>query len=422
MEYKSGIDNMDYQKLIEKAEKKATILAGDHYSPRLLYHNINRIKEVVKAAKKIAKYSELSDQDNFILLSASWFFDIGTTCSVIKFENQIVYISAFMAENNVDKSITDRAISLIMATDFEHSPVSLLEEIIKDAITYYYGKKSFANTIEDQRKEIELIRQKELAPHAWLTKNLTLLENHKYHTIYCRQTLDESKNKNISEIRRRIDYSGSNINVSKPINSQKKGSAKGVETIFRIAESNNQRLSIMADNKARILITVNSIILSAVISILLRKLDDNRDLIIPTILLLSVSLASISLSILSTRPSMAQFPSLLKREKPTGANNLLFFGGYHDMTLDAYREGMRSMMESTNDIYDSLIIDVHTEGKVLAKKYRLLRLSYSVFMYGLILATVIFIIAAVIQPPKLSQTDPKPGIHLKSALKQPIIQ
>ena len=74
--------------------------------------------------------------------------------------------------------------------------------------------------------------------------------------------------------------------------------------MFRVSSSNHQRLSDMADNKAHIMITVNSIILSAVISLLLRKLDENSYLMIPTFMLLAASLITIIFSILATRPTI----------------------------------------------------------------------------------------------------------------------
>jgi hypothetical protein len=78
----------------------------------------------------------------------------------------------------------------------------------------------------------------------------------------------------------------------------------GIETLLKVTASTDQRLSDMADNKAQILITVNSIIISAIISLVLRKLKDNSFLVLPSYLLLTVSLATMILAILSTRPSI----------------------------------------------------------------------------------------------------------------------
>ena len=94
--------------------------------------------------------------------------------------------------------------------------------------------------------------------------------------------------------------------------------------MFRISSNNHSRLSDMADNKAHILITVNSIILSAIISLLLRKIDNNEYLELPSFILLAVSLTTMIFAILATRPTIpnGQFtPDDISEKKV----NLLFF-------------------------------------------------------------------------------------------------
>src|SRR5690606_23263860 len=56
---------------------------------------------------------------------------------------------------------------------------------------------------------------------------------------------------------------------------------RGIETMFRTTSHNHILLSDMADNKANILITINSIILSIVVSVLVRKVEENMDLVVP---------------------------------------------------------------------------------------------------------------------------------------------
>jgi hypothetical protein len=398
---------MNYQKLLKKAEKEVSEMAGDN-SPKLLFHNLDYTKFVVKAAEKIAEYSGLGEEERFVLLTAAWFS--GNVQKKIKAGEQEEQVIRFLNQQDVSISLIKQVTDLMSSAVPAIEPQSLTEEIYRDALTYYYGKKCALSFFESQRMENELLAQSEISRDTWNAEVLEKLENHKFYTIYCRQTLDTGKTKNTVLLKEQRDIVTGSAELSLETDihpeSNKRRSAKGIDTIFKIAESNNQRLSIMADTKARILITVNSIILSAVISILVRKLVDNRDLILPTILLLTVSLVSISLSILSTRPAMPKLASIFNRNKETNIN-LLFFGSYNHMSLDNYRVGVRKMMENIEDVYDTLITDIHSEGKVLAQKYKLLRWSYSVFMYGLIVATAAFIVAAVIQPPKLDQLTEK---------------
>ena len=180
---------------------------------------------------------------------------------------------------------------------------------------------------------------------------------------------------------------------------KKKDPGRGIDTVFRITSNNNQRLSSMADSKAHILIQVNSIIISVLLSLLLRKIEDHTNLAIPATLLLTVNLLTIIFSILATRPHIppGKFSKEDLEEKKV---NLLFFGNFYRMTLEEYAGGMLQLMEDRDFLYGSLIRDVYFQGIALGRKYRWLRLSYNVFMYGLIASVVAFMIAALCFPPK----------------------
>ena len=151
----------------------------------------------------------------------------------------------------------------------------------------------------------------------------------------------------------------------------------------------------MADNKSHILITVNSIIISVVVSLLLRKLDTNNYLTIPAIILLLVSLITIVLSILATRPNIPG-GTFTQEEVDNKKTNLLFFGNFYKMSLESYDEGMQKLMNDGEFLYGSLIKDIYNQGVVLGKKYKLLRSAYNIFMFGLIVSVIAFIIASII--------------------------
>src|ERR1017187_5319737 len=103
---------------------------------------------------------------------------------------------------------------------------------------------------------------------------------------------------------------------------------RGVQTMFKNSSSNHQRLSIMADNKAFIMITVNSIIISVGIGLLIGKFVENPHLIWPTILLLSVNIAAIIYSVLATRPNIPK-GTFTREQVDQKTVNLMFFGNYY---------------------------------------------------------------------------------------------
>lgn len=180
---------------------------------------------------------------------------------------------------------------------------------------------------------------------------------------------------------------------------KKKDPGRSIDTVFRITSNNNQRLSSQADSKAHILIQVNAIIISVLLSLLLRKIEDHTNLAIPATMLLTVNLITIIFSILATRPQIP--PGLFtKADLDEKRVNLLFFGNFYRMSLEEYAGGMLQMMEDRDFLYGSLIRDVYFQGIALGRKYRWLRWSYNVFMYGLIASVTAFMIAALAFPPK----------------------
>jgi hypothetical protein len=63
------------------------------------------------------------------------------------------------------------------------------------------------------------------------------------------------------------------------------------------------------------------------------------------------------------------------------------------MNLNEYEWAMKEMLNSRDYLYDSMIKDIYFLGIVLAKKYKYLRISYNIFMYGLILVIIAFAVA-----------------------------
>ncbi|HWV29676.1 MAG TPA: Pycsar system effector family protein, partial [Dyadobacter sp.] len=265
----------------------------------------------------------------------------------------------------------------------------------------------------------------------WRKSTIKLLENHEYQTDYCRDLLDKQKKKNLDKLKQKLleeslqaQEAGApepeatitaNAGVADvsylPVQKHKEEKAfipeiaegkkkkddrpdKGIETMFRISSNNHQRLSDMADNKAHIMITTTSIIISVLLSVLVRKLEDNAYLILPTMMLLTVCMVTMVFSILSTRPTIPR-GTFTQEDIDAKSVNLLFFGNFYRMSFNEYSKGMQTMMNDRDFLYGSLTKDVYSQGVVLGRKYRLLRVAYNVFMFGIVISVVAFVIASI---------------------------
>jgi MFS-type transporter involved in bile tolerance (Atg22 family) len=151
----------------------------------------------------------------------------------------------------------------------------------------------------------------------------------------------------------------------------------------------------MADSKANILISVNAIIISVILGVLLRKLQTDPYLTIPTMTFLASSVITIVIAILATRPKL-NTGTFEDEDIINKKTNLLFFGNFHKMSYQQYETAMRTMMKDSDYLYSSIVQDIFHLGQVLGKKYKLLRIAYNVFMFGIIASVVAFTIAALI--------------------------
>jgi hypothetical protein len=167
--------------------------------------------------------------------------------------------------------------------------------------------------------------------------------------------------------------------------------------MFRLTSQNHVELSAMADNKANIMITVNSIIVSILVSILIRKFEEFPNLVVPTIILTTVCLVTIVFAVLATRPNVSS-GTFTREDILAKRTNLLFFGNFHNVSLQDYEAGVREMMKDSEFLYGSMTRDIYYQGKVLGRKYKMLRISYTVFMFGFVLAVLSFGIAIFFFP------------------------
>ncbi|MEI9955478.1 MAG: Pycsar system effector family protein [Ferruginibacter sp.] len=392
---------MNFQEIANKAAAYVKQLEQKDTMQQLYYHNLEHTEMVVTAAKQIGNHYQLDEKDFFIVVIAAWFHDVGY-CNGKREgheDNGAELAKSFLTENNVDADIIQSVTNCILATKLPQAANNLLEMIICDADMFHLGTDDFTERNKLMRKEMEAVLHQEIDKDKWREGTIKLMQQQHYFTDYCQLLLNDKKQQNLDRLIKKQEPKMSSDNNIIPETvakdkSKDKEPSRGIETMFRITSGNNQRLSDMADNKAHILITVNSIILSAIISLVLRKLDETNYFTYPTFLLLIVSVLTIVVCILATRPSIPN-GVFTKEDVEQKKTNLLFFGNFFKMSLEDYSDGMQKMMKDKDFLYGTLTKDVYSQGVVLGKKYQLLRKAYNIFMVGLSLSILCYIIAVL---------------------------
>jgi hypothetical protein len=172
------------------------------------------------------------------------------------------------------------------------------------------------------------------------------------------------------------------------------GSDRGIETMFRTSYNTHVEMSSLADNKANIMISINGIIMSIILASISPKIDSNPWLLLPTAVLLLSCLTSMVYSILAARPRINSIPLTLEKVRSEGAN-ILFFGNFVSLSEEEFRQGMRELLQEPQRLYENMIRDIYGLGKVLSRKFAMLRVAYTVFMFGLIASVLLYLMVYV---------------------------
>tara|TARA_R110002074_G_scaffold349981_2_gene520780 strand:- start:52357 stop:52980 length:624 start_codon:yes stop_codon:yes gene_type:complete len=164
-------------------------------------------------------------------------------------------------------------------------------------------------------------------------------------------------------------------------------SERGAETLFRLVSKNQYTLNTMIDRKSNILISINALILSIILGTVLNQLDKDPHLIFPAIIMLGTNLISIAYAVFASRPELTH--------GNTSTNNLLFYGNFNTMEEEQYTEELTNLMYKGDELYKTIARDTFHLGKTIDRKFKLLRASFHVFLVGIILAVIGFIICHI---------------------------
>jgi hypothetical protein len=170
---------------------------------------------------------------------------------------------------------------------------------------------------------------------------------------------------------------------------------RAVDTMFRTAYQTHVNMTSLADGKANIMLTVNTLMISILVASLSSKVDTNKWLMLPTSLVLLGCLVSIAFAVLAVRPRIN--PTLLTLDAVRRENgNILFFGNYVHLSETEFRQGLAELSRDPERLYDTMGRDLYGMGSVLQRKFRFLRGSYDSFLGALVVGVIAFIISYVL--------------------------
>jgi predicted metal-dependent HD superfamily phosphohydrolase len=388
--------------IVQESEKFIRDLFEKEIQEKLRYHDIIHTEYVAGMADRIGNNSGLSKEELQIVIVAAWFHDSGFVSRSDGHEEESQNIARkFLSSKEMPEEFIDKVLICIEATKMPQNPGdNLLAQVVCDADMAYLSEDFYMRRTILLRKEWNHESKTKLSKKSYYQETVDLFKNHKYYTEYGENELSPGKAKNfklLHKLKKKKSKKGSvkakqlqsdNKKLIKKLEKEKLP-GRGVESMLRLTARNQINLSSIADNKANILISINSIVLTVLLSIGIGKISDYPVITFPAIVFIITCLSTIIFAILSTRPKFSS-GKFTEEDIHNKKVNLLFFGNFYNMEMEDYEWAVKEMMADQDYLYSSMIRDQYSLGKVISKKYKLLRIAYTIFMIGLILSSLLF--------------------------------
>ncbi|NJC24639.1 Pycsar system effector family protein [Neolewinella antarctica] len=365
--------------------------------PKFIFHNFEYAEEVSEKVAELADDAGLDGDTRDLLTIAGHFYPLGYVGGAHEVaERSTELFRDWAKQNNVDLSTTEgNAADWIKGAYDARQEDSLPVRLLHDAAWSWYGRKRFERRYDLLQLERDEISGREGDPVKFGHDMQDLLMNFQYLTEVGLEDFDERRRRNVA------DQHSNNYKIEqKEVKANTgKNFGRGIDTMYRTAFRNHITLSKIADGKANMMISINTIILSIVITVSGASLSffedtfyENPEFLVPIISLMMSSLIAVVFAVFSARPSVTEYR--IKKDKLIKSKeaSLLYFGNFLKLEKSDFVSYLRNIKHDQTSMYDDLSRDLYDLGAVMHKKYLLLTISYNTFVGGLALAVISFLI------------------------------
>jgi tetratricopeptide (TPR) repeat protein len=392
--------------LVSEAKDYVKELFLNNKNELLLFHNIGYINKAVNYANQICEMEKVGKDDRETILVSAWLFSTGFLFDYIDFKKQSIRIAhEFLKARKVNAEKSEAILMTIETVLHNKQHENICGEILYDASEFYVAIDEFLLWVKYHRQERNYFLKPKLTKRSFWQTVETYLNEHEFCTRSGKALFSEGKGKNLGKIkfllkqelkqqlptdnRMIIEDLKEEIRQINQKVEKRLSSTRGFDTLYRITARNQITLSGLADNKASILISLNTLIVSAVITFVFVYSNEFRNMMVPSFITIGFSMLSITLAIIAARPkinpgvfSMDDF-----HEKKA---HLLFYGNFFKVNYGDYEAALKAMLEDQDLLLSNLTRDQYTLGKILGVKFRLLNISFTVFLIGFVLSTLSF--------------------------------
>lgn len=367
------------------------------------FHSYAFATEKVKACKEIGKAEDLDKADLLPGLLAVIFIDVGLPDAGDQDLNNRKIVERFVEENLLPHELEKPFQDYLQFLRTPRLPRTTVEEILLDGMNTYLGLPDAIERADLLRIEAEKAKNLVYTEEEWNEVLRKKFVDNPFYTKYARETYGDQRHKNFYELKRRIwrfeEEAARKRNSLQTDLSGNLLSNKETEDLFKIAFRNYLALISVADRKAALLTQIGSIIVSVIIAYNVGHVHLNPLYVIPVGVILISSVITITYAILASRPQEDAYDT-----KAFSNSESFFFGSFDrvdrefgKISLEAYTAGVNSIFKGDKeDVFRQITEESFQVRRVLSKKFRYLAVAYKVFLAGLILSIVTFLIVSLI--------------------------
>ncbi len=376
-------------------------------TPRLVYHNYELTTHLLQLIDDIAQEIEASDNAKELAKFAGLFCYTGfLTDYQNAVEASVRQAEDFLLGQAYSRAKTEKIKDLIRLLNRNTTPATEEQELFSDALNALHFGNRFGTKRQLLELEQNLMEQGAISKEQWTALQLQTLLSTKFYTPFGKTHFEPILAQNIYGLKKQVDKlrrkgdivieTPSQPNIFEELEPMVPNRA--IQTYFRTNYRNHINLSAIADNKANIMISVNAILLSVLLSLLTYKnIAETNPMVLMAVIIFSITgLTSLVYAVLSARPKITTINKNVSDIQDV-KKNLVFFGNYVHLDIEEYEAAMDELFRDGALIYGNMTRDIYFLGKVLDKKYRYLTNSYNIFMVGFV-ATAITLILALLLP------------------------
>lgn len=383
--------------IVRAAALTSSHLFDQYHKSHLVFNNYGLTFQAVQQVQEITAVSGTDLITREIALISAWFLQLGYQ---INYQQPVAQslraIGQFFTKQAYPEDRRARVVECLQNVGHQHIPKTLEAKIVKDAFTIASYLSNFELQTNLKRLEWSTMEVRTFTDLEWLEYLQETLLEIRLWTPFAKAKYSQLIGQHLLEVQTKSEKK-SRKEQAEPIPAlfsglEKSMTSRGAQTFFRTNYRNHINLSAIADNKANIMISVNSILISVLITLLsYRNIAETQPMILlPVTLFLITGLASLISAVLAARPKVtthewtANTEALLKK-------NMIFFGSFSRLPLEKYENLMDELLRDDQLLYGNMVRDLYFLGKVLDKKYRFLSISYNIFMMGFIITVVAFL-------------------------------